>query len=657
MRKIIMTLILAVLLFAVCGVCAFAESEANVAPNVKTRHDVTVFEAVSNYTDTYNREGRIPLISIERTNSVDCAALDLIFVNADDMTFEIKSVSGEYQKLWDKNGAHYELTPETTFAVVYDDNTGLLRYYINNRIAYLGESAEELFASTAVYNSFYMFDCDTESINVNEELLRSTRIYNLNSSGTAEVVAFQEHNDENKIRLLAGVNMLWYSEVGFSLQVFEGGVAKNEIQVDTNAIFDGVVADSVTVWASDYGYDYFAALEIYNVNLSEEKEYYVIARPYTDVGGVRHYGAATKINVDKEGYAFDETCTVKSGSDNDFSYSDGVLISDNALLMSENNSYVSLEADCCDNVYIDVSAASDSVLKVYVDDALVNTVEVPMGRNNIPVASLENGKHTIKLEKCVGEYTKIHSLTYFKVPHDHTVTDTATWAMADGVFYTTCTECGDKVEMTESDAPAFMLTFEKDVSEEAAEYDGFNVVSPNKYTIGTDSNGNKALVAGTNYFFIDVEQSKLASMPFYTVSFDLTVTQKGQTGAEVSLFTLISNYRNGTNVANTTANHAYFFKYIQKSSKLSTIKISGVTSKLNDQNSTSIELKKQLKITVVVNTLACSAHVFVDGKYIGKSEKALVDVMSSTTVYPSFKFNDGGNCYPIFDNFKIAELK
>ena len=657
MKRIFMALVLVALLFAMCGFAVFAESEIDVSQKVETHGNVTVFEAVSNYADAYDGEGHIPLISVARTSAEVSAVLDLLFVNADDMAFEIKSITGEYKKLSDNKGNKLVLDAKTTLAVIYDDNTGLLRYYINGRVAYHGEDIEALAHVATAYNSFYLFDCDSESISINEALLRDTNIYNLTSSGTAEIVAFQEYDLENKIRLLAGVDMPWYSAVGFSVQVFEDGVSKSEKHVSSTAIFDSVVADERTVYASDYGYEYFAALEISDVSLNGEKEYYVVARPYTDVGGVKHYGMAVKINVDKEGYIFDKSCVVKNGNDNVFSCSDGVLISKGAFLMSENSSYVSIEANCYGKVYLDVSAVSDSVLNVYADNVLVNTLSLTAGRNNVPIASLEQGKHTVKVEKCDGEYTKIHSVTYFEVPHTHTVSETAEWTMADGAFYTVCAECGNEVEMSESDTPSFLLTFDRSVAEEAAEYEGFNVVFPDKYTLGTDSDGDKALVAGTNYFYVDAEQSKLASMPFYTVSFDLTVSQEGEAGMEISLFTLISNYRNGTNVANTSADYAYFFKYIQKSSKLSTIKISGATNKLNDRNSISIELGEQYKITAIVNTLACSAHVFVDGKYIGKSQKALVDVTSSTVVYPSFKFNDGGNCYPNFDNFKITELK
>ena len=51
------------------------------------------------------------------------------------------------------------------------------------------------------------------------------------------------------------------------------------------------------------------------------------------------------------------------------------------------------------------------------------------------------------------------------------------------------------------------------------------------------------------------------------------------------------------------------------------------------------------------------ARVFVNEKYIGISEKLLVDVMGDGKVYPCFRFNDGGGCYPVYDNFKISELK
>ena len=157
--------------------------------------------------------------------------------------------------------------------------------------------------------------------------------------------------------------------------------------------------------------------------------------------------------------------------------------------------------------------------------------------------------------------------------------------------------------------------------------------------------------------YIDAEQSALAVIPYYSVSFDLTITKKGNAGFDASLLTLISNFRNGSKVGEKTADYGYFLKYNTSNQTFATVKSLGNTSILNAQNSIAIEVGRQYKITVVVDNIKHCAHVFVNDIYIGISEKSMVDMSSNETCYPSFKFNDGGNFYPIYDNFKIIAIK
>ena len=80
-------------------------------------------------------------------------------------------------------------------------------------------------------------------------------------------------------------------------------------------------------------------------------------------------------------------------------------------------------------------------------------------------------------------------------------------------------------------------------------------------------------------------------------------------------------------------------------------------SLLTDENSVSIKVGQQYHVVAIVDNYNMSVHIFVDGKYIGKSPKATADVMGNEKCYPSFKFNDYGDCNPIYDNFKISALK
>ena len=421
------------------------------------------------------------------------------------------------------------------------------------------------------------------------------------------------------------------------------------------------------VKATDYGYNYFSALVIKNVKITEDNVYYIIARPYTVVSESKYYGTPVKIDISDSGYEFDPDYKTQLiyENNNSFITSDGdKTFEGNGLVFNTQGETVEFSDDFSSgDIYIDVLAIEnnlqndDCVFDVYIDDVFITSVNLENGRNNIMIAEVAEGKHTVKIENQNGYSAIIYGFTYAEQGHVHSISKTASWSIDNGAYIAVCDSCNKTVVMNESEVPIFMLTFEDGVSTEVAQYEGFTVVNPNTFKIGVDTDGDKALVAGTSSFYIDVEQDILAKMTYYSVSFDITVTKTGGTGFEISLLTLISNFRNGDKVSGQTADYEYFLKYNVKAKKFATIKNNGDASLLTSNNSISIEIGTQYPVNIVVDNINHCAHVFVDGKYIGKSEKAIVDVMSNEVCYPSFKFNDGGNCYPIYDNFKISALK
>lgn len=534
---------------------------------------------------------------------------------------------GEFESLLDKNGVKIKAENDATVSVVYDVVLGIARYYVNNQMAYCRTTTPELVPNIQAGGDFFVFEGRLADV-LCGDVLENVEKYSDRGLGTAEIIAMQEHLVENKLRILAGVDSLAFSSIGFSVCVYENGVMKGEKHIYSGDVFERITAEGIPVFAKDYNFDYFAALEISDISLNSNK-YYVTVRPFTEIGRDRFYGKITGITLD-ENASFDANCKT---------------------LGLDGGNRISLELDCVGNVYACVASPCAAEMQVYVDGNEVGTVSVGIGRNNFLISSVESGKHRIEIA-CDNEVL-INSLTYFAVPCEHKVDASAAWRIEKSQFFATCELCGGNIAFSEAESPAFELDFETDVS--AADYDGFSVVSPKEYTVGTDVDGDKALVAGENKFYVDVEASALAKMKYYLLSFDLTVSKQGLADSEISLLTLISNFRDGAKISGIKADYAYFFKYNTNNKTISTIDINGDEKLLNSSNSISVEVGKQYKFSAIVDTEARIAHIFVGDTYLGCSEKQLADV--SEKVYPSFKFNDGGACYPIFDNFRIVELK
>ena len=652
----------AVLLFVIlllslfCVVCNAETDSFNTVIN--NQNTVIELKISNDYQSDSSEREIMPLVSLIK----GITTLDLIYVDIYTNELKYKNKSGEYVSFYTKTGNEYLLKEASTtdIAIIYNDISGLIRYCINGQIPYIMESGElKAVTYIASYNDFYS-QSGEESIWFDENITSEIKCYNVCESATAEVVALQINELDKNIRIVAGLDMNWYSSVGFDLTLFVDGEEQKSQEISSNVIFEYITANDKPVYGAEFGYKYFSALIIENADISNTKEQYIIVKPFTCVGAAKFYGAPTKINLREDGCEFDNSYKPQTVTQTNsfFTLSDACYSEDNSTVFDTSGSTLEFETLFeAGEIYLDLSCFGEEAaeLNVYVDETLITTINASQGRNYISLCNVSEGKHNVKIEKLNNCKTIIFEILYLEQIHIHVMTDTA-WTFEADTFSSKCKECNRNITMNKAETPKFMLTFDKDVSTEANQYEGFTVVNPNGYKIGTDTDGDKALAAGTSYFYVDVEQATLASMKYYTISFDLTVSKAGNNSYEISLLTLISNFRNGNKVSGKTADYEYFLKYNVNEKKLATLKVAKDTSKLTNENSIGISLNTQYKISIVVDNINHSAHVFVDGTYIGKSEKSIVNVTSSEKCYPSFKFNDGGACQPVFDNFIITEL-
>ena len=115
------------------------------------------------------------------------------------------------------------------------------------------------------------------------------------------IVAISNHETENSIRFISGVDSLEYSSVGFEVEAYVDEVGKGAVVRECAVVYKSVIADSETKKASSFGYKYLAACSINGIYVLDGREYYIIVKPFARVGETRYYGSAVKIDIDSYG--------------------------------------------------------------------------------------------------------------------------------------------------------------------------------------------------------------------------------------------------------------------------------------------------------------------------------------------------------------------
>ena len=183
---------------------------------------------------------------------------------------------------------------------------GNVRYFVDGKLAsYNG----------GVANAVKLYDADFANAEGADTLrFDIAKVTNLNVTGmgktdTAEIVGFQSHEVSDTIRLLSGLDSLYYGTVGVEVKAYQkDGTPYNSKTVvkTTGTLYSSVIADNVPLPASKYGYNYFAAITI-DGSFMGYKDSYIIVKPFTIIGNDKYYGEAVRLNIlDNGSYEFAE---------------------------------------------------------------------------------------------------------------------------------------------------------------------------------------------------------------------------------------------------------------------------------------------------------------------------------------------------------------
>ena len=267
---------------------------------------VTTVELTAKYTPntTANMKSYSPVVYIKRVGKNETKQLDLLYVHERSGKLAVKTVDG-MKYLYDKEGNLFTVgAKETKIAIVYDDIDGHIRYYVDEKVAYIDN---EIAINLPIYDEdFAKLTAKADVIRADYSIVTDINTYAVHPSGLPKIVGFQSHESTGEIRILAGLDMHWYGSIGYKVECYDAeGKLVSARSLENDLVYEKVVAEGKEVYATYYGFNYFAPLKISDVNYFEYKGYSLIITPFTKIGGVKYTGEAKRLLVNENGYEYD----------------------------------------------------------------------------------------------------------------------------------------------------------------------------------------------------------------------------------------------------------------------------------------------------------------------------------------------------------------
>ena len=233
----------------------------------------------------------------------------------------------------------------------------------------------------------------------------------------------------------------------------------------------------------------------------------------------------------------------------------------------------------------------------------------------------------------------------------------ASITMENGEFKTTCTICSQNVTL-KAQTPAFLLDFEEDVVSQASKYDvGLAIFKSDSWKT-TEFNGSNALkVGGNNPLYINiVDSTKLAALGTFVISFDYTTTKvPAANSPAASMISILNNHQDGKQTSAGSVGWGWLFKIVENGEQGVAATVDKADA-LKPENSIAVDRNVTYKVQIVISPASKESHAFINGTYIGTSNKAAV-VSKIAPANASIRFGDGPDCGHVIDNFAISALK
>lgn len=223
------------------------------------------------------------------------------YVNNKSGSLAFRDKNGEFVALYDFYGNVVTLENEKKISVVYDDINNDVRYYVEGELAKYNNGERLSFAEgIKVYDAgFSNAGGENDSLCFNPANVKVVSVSGLCDTDTAEVVGFQSRDDNSNIRIISGVDSLYYMSVGYDIRAYKADgtpYSDKKTTISSNAVYSSVIAANEGVPATKFGYKYFSTLVI-DGDFTEYEDSYVIIKPFTTVGGKIYYGKEVRVTI------------------------------------------------------------------------------------------------------------------------------------------------------------------------------------------------------------------------------------------------------------------------------------------------------------------------------------------------------------------------
>ena len=229
--------------------------------------------------------------------------------------------------LCSSNGTPMQISKDnwTNVAVIYDSVAGQISFRVDGKIPYYSSEDElliahqiqipvqdssntiaQIFAAGVTKNGKVVVDRFLGKLDVSY-----VKVYNIDESATSGFVGVQRDTKNNHIRLIAGVDMLYYGSVGFEIEVLDAwgnsisGVAKKYTENTVYSSIEKTVDNNIiTIYPDSYGYRYFYTANIMDVTTEQAVKLNVT--PFTMIAGEQYNSSTVTIEIDFSADSMDD---------------------------------------------------------------------------------------------------------------------------------------------------------------------------------------------------------------------------------------------------------------------------------------------------------------------------------------------------------------
>ena len=241
--------------------------------------------------------GLLPIVSLNRVPLAG-DTLTNNFLAVDENGALYLYANGGAEALYNAEGNALTLAEETAISIGYNDKNGTARVYVNRDIPTYGANKQLAINVPVASEAFLALRAVSDNVTVAEGVTLNK--YFTSEDAAAEFAGFQVSTDTNSIRVLAGINSLYYDKIIFEIELYSNGVLQGKVTESAAMVFSAIRADNKTVTAEELGHNYLTALTIENIDRTDypaDADVYFLVKTFSVIGDEKLNGVERKIYV------------------------------------------------------------------------------------------------------------------------------------------------------------------------------------------------------------------------------------------------------------------------------------------------------------------------------------------------------------------------